>query len=359
MNNRIVSFTMVILSIIMIAHVLVTARNFLIPIIVAIMIWHLLNTVANGIKNNQTIGSFLPRPLCMLLAIALMLFLFWSLVNIISNNVVQVINESSRYQENFVEIMKKIDAYFHIKLLANVNEYMNNISIQSMLVNVYGMFTSITSNAVIIALYVIFLFFEQHVMEGKLNAFFSQEQHRQLSKNIITQIVQDTQTYLGIKTLMSLLTASSSWVIMKLVGLDFAEFWALLIFFLNYIPNIGSIIATAFPAMLALIQFQSVGPFSVITAGLIVVQFIVGNLIEPKLMGRSLNLSPLVILLALGIWGSLWGVLGMFLSVPITVMSMIIFSHFEKTHGIAVLLSQDGHINRTTTHKNADTSLAS
>lgn len=134
---------------------------------------------------------------------------------------------------------------------------------------------------------------------------------------------------------------------MKWVGLDFAEFWALLIFFLNYIPNIGAIVATAFPAALALIQFESWWPFLEVTSGIVAIQFFVGNFLEPRLLGKSLNLSPLVILFALALWGAIWGVLGMFLSVPITVMMMIIFAHFDVTRPIAILLSQDGYIHKS------------
>jgi predicted PurR-regulated permease PerM len=80
------------------------------------------------------------------------------------------------------------------------------------------------------------------------------------------------------------------------------------------------------------------------TTGIVVIQFIVGNFLEPRLLGKSLNLSPLVILFALALWGAIWGILGMFLSVPITVMMMIIFAHFDATRPIAILLSQDGYI---------------
>jgi len=146
--------------------------------------------------------------------------------------------------------------------------------------------------------------------------------------------------------LLSLVTAIASWVIMKWVGLDFAEFWALLIFFLNYIPNIGSFVATAFPAILALIQFQSWLPFVIITSGIVSIQFIIGNIVEPRFLSKSLNLSPLVILFALSLWGAIWGVLGMFLSVPITVMMMIVFAHFDSTRAVAILLSKDGYVKK-------------
>lgn len=118
-------------------------------------------------------------------------------------------------------------------------------------------------------------------------------------------------------------------------------------FFLNFIPNIGAIIAIAFPASLAIVQFTSWIPFTKIIFGLGTVQFIVGNIIEPRYLSNSLNLSPLVILFALAVWGDIWGLLGMFLAVPITVMMMIIFAHFEKTRPIAILLSRDGNVFRT------------
>jgi len=118
----------------------------------------------------------------------------------------------------------------------------------------------------------------------------------------------------------------------------------MLIFFLNFIPNIGAIVATVFPALLALIQFQTWGPFIIITTGLVSLQFIIGNIIEPRFMGKSLNLSTLVIMISLSVWGAIWGILGMFLSVPITVIMMIVFAHFEATKPVAILLSQDGRI---------------
>jgi AI-2 transport protein TqsA len=266
------------------------------------------------------------------------------LADIITNNVNDVISASSRYQENLLNLFGKIDDYFHIKIMANLDAFVKSISVQGILVNIYGVFSTIMASAILIALYVVFLFVEQHYFTQKMSALFSNPKNRDLVDNIISHIVKDTQTYLGLKTLLSLITAISSWVIMKFVGLDFAEFWALLIFFLNFIPNIGAIVATAFPALLALIQFDTLLPFLIIISGIVSIQFVVGNIVEPRFLSKSLNLSPLIILIALTLWGSIWGILGMFLSVPITVMMMIIFAHFEVTRPFAVLLSQDGYI---------------
>jgi len=337
-----------------IGYLLIAGRGLLIPIVIAIFIWHLLNTINDYMRQVPFIHTRLPPWLSRLLSLIVVAIMVKILIDIISNNVVEVIAASSRYQDNMMNIFNNVDHYFNIKIMAKLDSFIKGVSVQGVLVNIYGVFTSITGSAVLIALYVIFLFVEQLYFRQKLDSLFSQPEHRQLVNNIITHIVKDTQTYLGLKTLLSLITATASWIIMKAVGLDFAEFWALLIFFLNFIPNIGAILATAFPALLALIQFQSWFPFFIVTSGIVTIQFIIGNLVEPRYMSQSLNVSPLVILFALALWGAIWGILGMFLSVPITVMMMIIFAHFEKTRPIAIMLSQDGHIQKTYENLNTE-----
>ncbi|TAL60641.1 MAG: AI-2E family transporter [Legionella sp.] len=330
-----------------IGYLLIVGRGLLIPIVVAILIWHLLNTINNAMQDIPVIGVRLPNWVSMILSLGLVAIFVKILVDIIGNNVNEVIAASSRYQENLLNIFNNLDQKFHIKASTNFDQIIKSFSFQNALLNIYGVFTALMSSAVLIALYVIFLFVEQHYFSQKMNALFPQADHRKLVNNIIYHITRDTQTYLGIKTLLSIGTAIASWLIMKWVGLDFAEFWALLIFFLNYIPNLGAIIATAFPAALALIQFQSWWPFVEITSGIVAVQFMVGNFLEPRLLSKSLNLSPLIILFALALWGAIWGILGMFLSVPITVMMMIIFAHFESTRPIAIMLSQDGYTQKS------------
>ena len=129
-----------------------------------------------------------------------------------------------------------------------------------------------------------------------------------------------------------------------MVGVDFAAFWAFTIFLLNFIPTIGSIIATLFPALLALIQFDTFAQFFIVLVGVGSIQVIVGNFLEPKLMGNTLNVSPFIVMMSLTLWGSIWGIAGMFLSVPITVILLIVFAHFEKTRYLAILLSGNGNL---------------
>ncbi|STX28091.1 transporter, permease [Legionella beliardensis] len=344
--NRTVTFAAGTVLVCLIGFLLIVGSGLLIPLVLAIFIWNLLNTINVSMQHIPVFGVRLPSWLRMVLSLLVVTLLVMILVNIISNNVIEVIDAAPRYQENLMGIFKGIDDFFHIKMLARFDSFIKNLSVQNLLVGVYSVFTTVTGSAVLITLYVVFLFVEQHFLRQKMDALFPQTEHREIVDNIINHIVHDTQTYLGIKTLLSVITALTSWVLMKIVGLDFAEFWALLIFFLNFIPNIGAIIATVFPALLAMIQFDNWLPFLIISIGFVFIHFIIGNYLEPKYLGKSLNLSPLIILFSLALWGAIWGVLGMFLAVPITVMMMIVFAHFDKTRPIAIILSQDGYIRK-------------
>ena len=129
-----------------------------------------------------------------------------------------------------------------------------------------------------------------------------------------------------------------------LIGVDYPVFWGFIVFLFNYIPTIGSMLAVAFPAALALVQFDTSSEFFLVVLLLGGLQFLIGNVLEPKLMGSSLNISGIVIMLSLALWGAIWGVVGMVLCVPLTVVTMIICARFPAWRPIAVLLSADGNI---------------
>jgi AI-2 transport protein TqsA len=142
----------------------------------------------------------------------------------------------------------------------------------------------------------------------------------------IQNIPQKIQNYIVAKTLISLLTALSVGVILWLFDIDFLVVWVVLTFLLNFIPNIGSVLAVIFPTLIALVQYESFG-YAILVGGICTgIQNIYGSLIEPKIMGDKLGLNPLVILLSLLLWGYIWGLVGMFLSVPITAVIKILVS---------------------------------
>ena len=129
---------------------------------------------------------------------------------------------------------------------------------------------------------------------------------------------------------------------MWLMGVENAVFWAFLIFIASYIPVIGGAVGILAPPVFALIQFESFWPAIILLGVLQAIQFVVGNIILPRMQGDSLNMDPIVVLLSLALWGLIWGMTGMFLSTPLTVMVMVILAQFDGTRWLAVLLSADG-----------------
>ena len=140
------------------------------------------------------------------------------------------------------------------------------------------------------------------------------------------------------------MTGILSYGFLLVVGVDFAGVWGLLIFLLNFIPTVGSIIATIFPALIALAQSDGYTLFFLVLIGIGAFQICIGNILEPRMMGSSFNLSPIVILLNLALWGNIWGIPGMFLCVPFLIIVTIVLSHFPQTRPVAIMLSADGRL---------------
>ena len=148
------------------------------------------------------------------------------------------------------------------------------------------------------------------------------------------------KSYLVIKTGMSLLTGVLVSVWLTILNVEFALLWGSIAFFLNFVPYIGSLIA-AIPVVVLTLLDVSLGSASLIAVGYLVINVIVGNLLEPRFMGRGLNLSTLVVFLSLLFWGWVFGPVGMFLSVPLTMLVKIALEYSPKSHWLAVLLSAD------------------
>jgi AI-2 transport protein TqsA len=210
-----------------------------------------------------------------------------------------------------------------------------------------GLFTSAQSlvvNIVVVFLYVFFLFGERRYINVKLGALVPDAEVAGDAEKVLSAISVSIRRYVLIKTLMSVIVGVSSYVVLRTLGADFAETWALLIFLLNYIPNLGPVIGAIFPALIAWVQFDTVEYFFGVASALAFIYAIVGNALEPLIMRKSLNMSAFAIVLSLTFWGTIWGVVGMFLSVPIMVVTMIVCAHFPSWRWVAVLLSKDGRI---------------
>jgi AI-2 transport protein TqsA len=195
-----------------------------------------------------------------------------------------------------------------------------------------------------VLLYASFLLIEQRSFDAKIAAISSDPRIVARIRQVTFGINSRIGAYLALKTFLSILLGATSWIAMALMGLEFAGFWAVLIALLNYIPYIGSFLGVLFPVTMSIVQFANPNDVVAVLLPLTALQFLIGNFLDPYVMGNSLNLSPFAILVSLAAWSALWGIPGAFLAVPITAIIAIVFSEFAGTRPIAVLLSRDGRL---------------
>jgi AI-2 transport protein TqsA len=192
----------------------------------------------------------------------------------------------------------------------------------------------VLTNTFLIFLTVTFILLEASTFPVKITAAFGRgEEHMAAFREFLVNLGR----YLGIKTVVSLATGISAWLLTWAIGLDFPLLWGLLAFLLNYIPVIGSIIAAIPPVLLALLQF---GPGAAlgVAVGYMIINVTYANVIEPRMMGYGVGISPLVVLLSIVFWGWVFGPVGMLLSVPLTMTLKIALESNEDTRWVAVLL---------------------
>lgn len=205
-----------------------------------------------------------------------------------------------------------------------------------------GAMQGLLSDAIFILIYLGFLLASRRGFQAKARHLFGSREERKEAGRIFDEIRSGAQGYLWIQTVTGAMIAGASYVIMLAVGLDHALFWAFFIFLTGYIPIVGPAVGTALPAVFALVQFTGYWQPLVVFVGAQGVNFIVGNLIYPRMQAKGLNLDPVVVLLSLAFWSALWGLTGAFLSTPLTVVAMVLLAQFQGTRWIAILLSQNG-----------------
>ncbi|HEY2658474.1 MAG TPA: AI-2E family transporter [Caulobacteraceae bacterium] len=283
-----------------------------------------------------------PKRAALPIAIALSLTLVLMTVFVVINNATLFASQIALYGPKLNEVINGIASAMGVKTPPTINELIDRLNPDAYLGKIAESLQGFATKALGVMIYLGFVLASRHGFEGKARSLFSTEASRQHASEVFQRIRNSIEDYLWIQTVTCGLIAMASWAMMALVGLDNAMFWAFVIFIVGFIPIIGGAIGILAPPLFALVQFDHWWRAVALLAGLQVINFIVGNIIYPRMQGRSLNIDPVVILLSLAFWGALWGVVGMLLSTPLTVMTMVILAQFPGTHWIAVLLSSDG-----------------
>ena len=343
---KILNYTATAVLIFLIFYLLFIGKDLLLPLVIAIALWYLINVLARAFSHIAIGGFRFPMPVCLTASFLTFIFLILALINFLSSTVGDVLDVAPIYQENLTTRLENLS-------FVDMSEFEGQslpqllttwLDIPSFLTSIASSLTGILASGGLILIYIGFLFLEQGHFTNKITALVADPNKEQDANKIINRIRDDIQKYITIKVITSSLTGILSYIILRIADVDFAGVWGLLIFLLNFIPTVGSIIATIFPALIALAQSDGYTLFLVVLFGIGALQVCIGNILEPRLMGSSFNLSPIIILLNLALWGYIWGIPGMFLCVPFLIIVTIILSHFPQTRPMAIILSSDGRL---------------
>lgn len=206
-----------------------------------------------------------------------------------------------------------------------------------------GAIISLISNLVMVLIITSFALLESTSLANKMHAAFGDEVADRIAVS-----VGSVQRYLGLKTLVSIATGLLAGVLCWALGIDFPVVWGFVAFVLNYIPNVGSAIAAVPPALLSLVQVEWTATV-VLILGYVAINVGLGSVVEPRLMGRRLGLSPLVVFVSLIFWGWMWGPVGMLISVPVTVVGKLFMEQYEQTRWLGILLGPGSELRESAT----------
>ena len=333
-------FIVIIASIVLI----VGGKHLLIPFMVAFMVFVFIREIRYLIDKIPFFQKQVPKWIKSTISFLIICSFFTAVVRLITSNIQILSGSLSIYEANIGIIIQSINETFDIDLLLLAKGFTQGYDYSGILIQVINSVRDLFGKTVLVLIYVLFLLLEESIFDAKIKAIYPDEQRHSRVTGILDKIKSSIRNYITLKTLTSFATGFLSYFVLLMIGVDAALFWAFLIFVLNYIPTIGSLIATAFPAIFALLQFGEFWPLLLVVIFVGAVQIIVGSIIEPRLMGDSFNISPLVVIISLSFWGTLWGIIGFILSMPITVILIIIFAEFPSTRPVAIMLSENGKV---------------
>ncbi|MCK5281657.1 MAG: AI-2E family transporter, partial [Cyclobacteriaceae bacterium] len=336
MRNKKISTVIILASLIVIIAGVMAAKAIILPIILALFISIICAQPILWLEKRKV-----PNILAIVIVLGSVALLFLVFGGIIGKSLSRFTNDAPKYEENLRQITLSTISYLN-DFGANINprqlvDLVDPGKILSFTAGAVGEIGGVMSNSFVIMLITIFMLLE--VKSFTLKGDLIEKVHGN-SLKYLDKIGQSIRSYLSIKTVVSFLTGIFIWIWLLVIGVDYAILWGVIAFLLNYIPNIGSIIAAAPTMLLALVQL-GVGGMMWTGIGYLVVNLVMGNMVEPRVMGKGLGLSTLVVFLSLIVWGFILGAVGMFLSVPLTMTIKIVLEQNERTKWIAVLLGTE------------------
>ncbi|MBN2651028.1 MAG: AI-2E family transporter [Spirochaetales bacterium] len=343
---KIITISITLITIVVVSVVFKYASAIFLPLIVAVLLSYIFSPVVKVFEKIK-----IPR----LIAILLVLLLFAGIITLIGNflylSIESFAKKFDKYQQTFVMLFNDLSEK-SIVLLEKMNidvednevfslrAVLESINWKNSISNITAKFATFASSFSVVMLFLVFLLLEKPLLKKKLFMIYSGEK-RERALKVFNDINDQVVKYLGLKFVVSFATGIISYLLLALIGLDFAGLWGFLAFLLNFIPSIGSLFVIIIVTFMGLVQFGAVGDWGRFVAVAVAIngtQFIIGNFIDPRLQGQKLNLSPIIILFSLFFWGWIWGVVGMFLAVPLMVIIKIVIETIPGLEHFGVMM---------------------
>ncbi|MCK4957592.1 MAG: AI-2E family transporter [Candidatus Cloacimonetes bacterium] len=343
-NSRSLNISLGILSMAIMVYTLKTLQSIFIPLTFAIFLTFLFHPINRFMKDKR-----IPVSVNMLVLVVIILFTFTLMGAIVYTSIASFVTEFPKYEEALSEMTKSFFTFIDMPF-ENVTSFLNNkvnwfqiadkLSLSKILSGTMGTFIDFFVKLLLTIVFMLFILIDRDDLNKRVKKVLA-EDRISLSENLVGKIGEQINKYIVNKTLISLATGLISMIFIAIFGIDFVVISGLLIFILNYIPNVGSIIASAFPIIICFIQYGLSWQLVAISSALVTTQMVIGNFVEPRVMGHELQLTPLFVLISLIFWFWVWGPVGMILAVPLTSAITIIIKEIPSLKVISALISYD------------------
>jgi predicted PurR-regulated permease PerM len=330
---------LVVLAVIAAGATLYFMANILTPLALAMFLAVMIDGFARVLQHRLPHVS---RQAALPLAVTISLVLFGGTAVFVAMNGANFVGQLVAYEPKLDALIAQLAALARVKDPPTVLSVIEGLDASKYLGLAARAVQDFASTSLFVLVYLAFILASRKGWERKAVGLFPQREERQDAVTAFLRIRDGVERYLFVQTVTGLMVASLSFVAMVAVGLHDALFWAFLIFLAVYIPVAGGVFAGVAPPLFALVQFDGYGRALVLFIALQAVGVIIGNVVYPRMQGRSLNIDPVMVLLSLAFWSAIWGLTGAFLSTPLTVMAMVILAQFDGSRWIAVILSSDG-----------------
>lgn len=341
-NPHILNIALSVITIFLLVWVLIIGQAIILPFMIAIFLTFVMDPLITALTKLK-----IPKSLAILITICILFVVLYLLGLLVYSNVQSFVSQIHTYEERLIKLpgkfIKAVEEFtgqeITMDLWKKINwfETIQNFSIASIVVSGVGTFFTFIGKMILVFIFMAFMLMGKDNLKIKIKKAFEKNQASRI-EDVIEAATRKIQKYLSTKLLISFVTSAIAYIIFLFFGLDYAIFWSVIIFIFNFIPNIGAIIASALPVLFSILQFGTLSTAIYLLIFLSILQFTLGNIIEPRLMGISLDLSPMVVILSLIFWGYIWGVAGMLLSVPILATIVIIFEKIEALKPVSILL---------------------